>query len=271
MKPIPFVKVVGSGNDFILVDNRGRSPRAHPAALAKAWCDRKHGIGADGLLWIASSPRAQAHMRIFNPDGSEASMCGNGLRCVVWYLHTKNHRQQAWRVQTRAGILPALVVAPERIRIFLPPPQAIHLGLSIVYRGKRYPLHSVNTGVPHAILFISKWTPDPLATLGPFIRHHRLFKPHGANVNLVRIESPHRIALRTYERGVEAETLACGTGAVAAAVIGTALGRLKPPIQVLTTGGERLKVGFRQTRSPWKELYLEGTGRILFTGTLPHA
>jgi diaminopimelate epimerase len=268
---IPFVKVVGAGNDFILVDRRGKSFSQKPATLAKTWCNRKQGIGANGLLWIGRSAQADAKMRIFNPDGSEAAMCGNGLRCVTWYLHNTGRRKKHWDVETPAGVIPTEVVDAERVRAFTSSPKSLRLGLSILHRGKRYSLHAVNTGVPHAVLFVSRLNTIPLATLGPAIRYHRLFKPRGANVNWVQIDSPHRIQVRTYERGVEAETLACGTGAIASAVIGTSLGRLKPPIQVATASGERLKIGFRQTRQPWEGLYMEGPARVLFSGVLPRA
>ena len=125
----------------------------------------------------------------------------------------------------------------------------------------------MNTGVPHAVLLGRKIARMDLATLGPFVRHHRLFKPAGANVNLVEIHSPHRISMRTHERGVEGETLACGTGAVASVVIGAALGLLRPPVQVKTTGGETLTVGYEPDSHPWKGLYLEGPVQMLFEGT----
>ena len=269
MKTISFIKVVGSGNDFILVDARTKRFPEKAPTFARTWCDRKRGIGADGLLVISSSRRGDVRMRVFNPDGSEASMCGNGLRCVTWYLHTQDHRRNNWKVETGAGVIPTEVVESERIRAFVSVPRNLRLGLSILHQGTRYQLHGVHTGVPHAILFVPKLDQMDLNSFGSTVRFHRLFQPQGTNVNLVRIDSPHLISIRTYERGVEAETLACGTGAVASAVIGTALGRLKPPVQVITAGRERLKVGFRQTRKPWEDLYLEGPARILFEGVVP--
>jgi diaminopimelate epimerase len=243
-RAIPFVKVTGAGNDFILVDGRrgGALGRA-PSALAREWCDRKRSIGADGLLLVQPSRRGNARMRIFNPDGSEAEMCGNGLRCVAWYLHSKNggrHRKGSgrpgtfWSVETGAGLMQAQ-----------------------------------DTGVPHAVIPVSRLETADLEALGPFIRWHRIFRPKGTNVDLLQIHSPHRISIRTYERGVEQETLACGTGAAASVVIGAALGRLRPPVRVATAGGEKMTVGFRQSRKPWEGLYLEGSARILFEGGIP--
>ena len=269
MRQIPFVKVAGSGNDFILVDARHRSFSGQIPALARAWCDRKKGIGADGLLWIAPSRKADARMRIFNPDGSEAAMCGNGLRCVALFLHSRDHGKKELRLETGAGLMQAQRVRPERIRIQMTMPRNLRLGIRLTLRGIRYELHAVNTGVPHAVLRVRSLERIDLSTLGPRIRFHRLFQPAGTNVDLLRIDNPHQVAVRTYERGVEAETLACGTGAVASVIIGAALGRLQPPVQVTTAGGETLTVGFRQSRKPWEGLYLEGPARILFEGTIP--
>ena len=266
-RPIPFVKMAGAGNDFILVDGRrGRALGRAPAALAREWCDRKRSVGADGLLLVQASRRGNARMRIFNPDGSEPTMCGNGLRCVAWYLHSMNGGRRRWTVETGAGVMQAQITGKEQVRISFIPPKSLHLGRGVAWRGKRVTVHSVDTGVPHAVLLVPRLGAVDLGALGPHIRRHRLFKPKGTNVNLLRIHSPHRASIRTYERGVEQETLACGTGTVASVVIGAALGRLKSPVQLTTAGGEKLTVGFHQGRKPWEGLYLEGPARILFQG-----
>lgn len=219
-------------------------------------------------MWILPSRRGNARMRIFNPDGSEASMCGNGLRCVAWYLYMKDHGRTTHVIETGAGLITTEVVKKERTRIYLTPPKEFRLGLKLTVLGKRLDWHAVNTGVPHAVLFSSRIDKLDLGKLGPAVRFHKIFKPAGANVNLVQIQTPHRIAVRTYERGVEGETMACGTGSVACVVIGASLGKLKPPVSVLTAGGERLSVGFRQERKLWEGLYLEGPARILFEGVI---
>ncbi len=269
MTTIPFVKMAGTGNDFILLDRRRKPFPGNLSRFAKTWCDRQRGIGADGLLLTLPSRRADARMRIFNSDGSEAQMCGNGLRCLVWYLHTQNGGKKNLSVDTRAGVIRAQIMSGGRVRLYLSRPKNLRLGLRLSHSGKKYQVHAVNSGVPHAVLLTSHLEKADLACLGPVIRRHKAFKPAGTNVNLMRIESPHRIALRTFERGVEGETLACGTGAVAAVLIGAALGRLTPPVQVKTAGGESLRVGFRQGRRPWEDLYLEGPARILFEGGVP--
>ena len=272
MRRLPFVKVEGSGNDFILLDARRRPLNGNPSEYAKAWCDRRRGIGGDGLLVVISSRRGDARMRIFNPDGSEAAMCGNGLRCVAWYLQTLSRGNGSLSIETGAGLMKAQVVGLERVRSFFQPPRKIQLKIPILIRGKRFLIHRVDTGVPHAVLPVSRLDRIDVSSLGPVIRNHRIFQPAGTNVDWVQIQSPHRIAIRTYERGVEAETLACGTGAVAAVTIAAALGRLKSPVEVLTAGGEHLTVGFGGAKgagSQSRHLYLEGSARISFEGAVP--
>ena len=197
-------------------------------------------------------------------------MCGNGLRCVVWYLHGQNGKQGGHReitVETGAGTLRGQMVNRDTVRILMRAPKELRLGLALTYRGRRYQLHAVNTGVPHVVLMSRKIQRMDLKTLGPWIRRHRLFQPAGTNVNWVQVHSAHRISVRTYERGVEEETLACGTGAVASVVIAAALGLLRPPVKVQTTGGETLTVGYQTDSSrPWDGLYLEGPVKTLFKG-----
>lgn len=268
-KTFPFQKMVAAGNDFILVDARknpfgaDRAPRR-----ARAWCDRRRGIGADGLLLVLPSKRHDARMRIFNPDGSEASMCGNGLRCVAWYLYSVNGKSGPLSIETGAGTLEAERVGKERIRLFLPPPQRLRLHLKLLVAGRRLTLHAVDTGVPHAVVFVERLDQMDLASFGPALRNHRFFKPTGTNVNLVRIDSKHRIAIRTYERGVEAETLACGTGAAASGVVSMALGHVQPPVQVQTASGQFLTVGCPTVLGGVQRLSLEGPAQILFQGEI---
>ncbi len=268
MTSVPFVKMAGAGNDFILLDRRRKPFPGNLSRFARTWCDRRRGIGADGLLLTLPSRKADARMRIFNSDGSEAPMCGNGLRCMVWYLHTRNGRHKEISVDTRAGLMRAQIIDGDRVRVYLSRPKNLRLGQKLKAAGRSCQVHSVNSGVPHAVLLVSHLEKVAMETLGPAIRHHRLFKPAGTNVNAVRIDSQHRIAIRTFERGVEEETLACGTGAVASVLIGAALGRLTPPVEVKTAGGDVLTVGFGQSKQPWEGLYLEGPAQILFNGEI---
>ncbi len=267
MKRIAFTKVVGSGNDFVLLDARGRSGACDWKGLARFLCDRKQAIGADGLLVLADSKKGTARMRIFNPDGSEAAMCGNGLRCAAWYLYTRDHGQRRLAIETGAGLLCAEVKGRQRVRVFLGEPKNFKFKINLFIAGRSHCLHSVNTGVPHAVIPVRDLKAVDLARLGPLIRHHRLFGSAGTNVDFIQVTSPHRVSIRTYERGVEAETLACGTGAVAAVVVGQGLGLLRPPAVVRTASGEQLRVGPSgpKSKTGW---YLEGKAQVVFQGEL---
>ena len=290
-RKVPFTKMVGAGNDFILVDARKNPLGGSASRLAQRWCDRKQGIGADGLLVITPSSRADARMRIFNPDGSEAAMCGNGLRCAAWFLHSQGNLHGAlspvasakgssfaslrtslttgFCLETGAGRMFIQITGRQRTRIFLTPPRKLELHRRLTIGKRRLWFHSVDTGVPHAVLITSRLAQIPLDEWGPVIRNHPLFRPAGTNVNFIRIHSARRISIRTYERGVEAETLACGTGACASVVVATALGHLRPPVQVVTAGGETLRVGFRQGDCFEQGSTLEGSAKILFEGAIP--
>jgi len=191
---IPFFKVVGSGNDFVLVDARKKPLRRIPQ-LAKAWCDRHLGIGADGLLVVMPSKKGLARMRIYNPDGSHAEMCGNGLRCVAWYLHTAENRKKQFDIETDAGVMAAEVTGKERIRLTFNAPKNIQLRKKLLTRDSNYVVHSVNTGVPHTILLVPRLVRANLASIGPAIRFHKAFGTAGTNVDLVQIISDHKIGI----------------------------------------------------------------------------
>ncbi len=271
MKPLLFIKTVGTGNDFILIDGRKSVLPSNLPAFAKQQCHRQRGIGADGILVVARSKKADARMLIYNADGSQAGMCGNGLRCFVWYLHQtakKKALSKEWTIETGAGLMKARVVGPESVRIFLRPPHGLRLGMKLMAAGKKWEFHSVNTGVPHAVTLQQKLTALDMTKLGPAIRYHAQFKPAGTNVNAVRIDSTRQISVRTYERGVEGETLACGTGSVASAIVSALLGKVQPPVRIKTSGGEWLTVGFKHGKIPFEGLYLQGPVQITFHGEI---
>lgn len=226
---IPFTKMVGTGNDFIVVDTRrhrlGALKRRWPA-ISRALCDRHTGVGADGILVLEPSERANIRMRVFNPDGSEAEMCGNGLRCVALYLSqkTEDRRQRTERrnvkIETRAGVLSATVQG-NQVAMRMTDPTELRLGLSLNVERRTIRLGFVNTGVPHAVVPVRTVEAVDVNRVGRALREHRAFSPRGSNVNFVETDTrrPNRLRVRTYERGVEEETLACGTGVAASAVI----------------------------------------------------
>jgi len=237
-----FWKMNGAGNDFVVVDDRSRSFPVGDAPFIGHLCDRRRGIGAEGLLLIQPSTTADFKMRFFNPDGSEADMCGNGARCIARLAHEIGVAPADMRMDTGAGIVRA-EIRPPGVRLHLPPANDWRLDLSIVWQGRTVPLRFVNSGVPHAIAIVEDLAAVPVSALGACIRRHALFAPAGTNADFVQITGSSALAIRTYERGVEAETLACGTGIVAAALIAERLGLVRSPVQVQTAGGDVLEVG----------------------------
>ncbi len=226
---IPFKKYHGAGNDFILVDFRRFPPQFDISSLAYFLCDRRLGIGADGLVLLCSSLVADYKMRIFNADGSEPSMCGNGIRCLFDFIQKREKRSLELRIETLHGILKCRRSA-EVIAVNLGVPRILHWPIEL----PQGVVFVVNTGVPHAILFDDKLDSKNVAEEGAKIRSHPQFAPVGVNVNFVSVDSENQITLRTYERGVEGETLACGTGAAAAAYVAMKHRGLKAPISVRT-------------------------------------
>mgnify|MGYP003590679742 CR=1 FL=1 len=239
---IPFWKMHGAGNDFILVDDREpRFPEGDAAFIARL-CDRHRGVGAEGLVLIRPAAQADFRMRFFNPDGAEADLCGNGARCIARLAHEIGAAPADMRFETAAGTVRAEVLAGG-VRLHLPPPKDWRLHLAIDWNGRRIPLHFVNSGVPHAIVFVEDLAQAAVHELGRFIRHHALFTPGGTNADFVQVTGPAALAIRTYERGVEAETPACGTGIVAAALVAEKLGRVRAPVGITAAGGDILEVG----------------------------
>ncbi len=234
MSSIPFVTLVGTGNDFVLVDAMRRAvtpPRGDWPALAQAMCDPAHGAGTDGLLVLSRSDAADVRMRIFNPDGSEASMCGNGIRCLAWYAHRRGVVGREMTIETGAGVKRAVIKGQAQVRIDMGVPRFIRHLPTLAVAGKTLShLDVVDSGVPHLVWWVRDVARVPLEALGPPLRHHRSLGAPGANVDAVQVRSAtravdrvregvvHRVRLkmRTYERGVEGETQACGTGSVAA-------------------------------------------------------
>jgi diaminopimelate epimerase len=261
MRKINFTKMVASGNDFIIIDRLPFAVNRVPE-LAKDICERKFGVGADGLLVLKKSKAADIRMRIFNADGSEAQMCGNGARCTALYLGKKKGA-----IETKAGIIKT-ETSKDNIRIKLTDPKNLKLGIPIKVSGRNLKVNFVDTGVSHCVIFVEGLEKVDVAGLGRQIRYHKQFSPRGTNVNFVEILSKDSIKIRTYERGVEGETLACGTGSTAAAIISSIklhkTGNIK--IGVLTQGKEVLKVYFKKQASLIQDVWLQGEARIVYRG-----
>ncbi|MEA3305215.1 MAG: diaminopimelate epimerase [Candidatus Omnitrophota bacterium] len=268
MNSLNFTKMTAAGNDFIIVDNREgklESNIAPLSKLAKAVCERKRSIGANGLLALENSGKADVAMRIFNPDGGEVTMCGNGSRCMAYYVVQKGLAGNTHSIETKAGILKAEVEGND-VKIELTQPMDISCNFSLDLSDCRYKISFVNTGVPHIVHFVEDLDGIDIKKIGRDMRFHKEFAPDGANVNFVKITGKCELSIRTYERGVEEETLACGTGAVASSVIASELHAMEPPIKVKTPGGEVLIIRFKKINGEYKEVYLEGKVKLVYEG-----
>ena len=261
-----FVKMSGTGNDFIIADNRGgRIPEESKADLARALCRRRTSVGADGLLLLEMSDAADVRMRIFNPDGSEPEMCGNGSRCLAHFARSIRAAGPEMTIETRAGIIRAKV-GGEVARVELTRPGGLASRGELEFAGGRREVLFANTGVPHAVVFVDDLEAADVRGWGRALRHHDEFAPAGANANFVRIESAGRIAVRTYERGVEDETLACGTGVTASALASAWREGWDSPVTVRVRSGEELDVHFRGDPPDYDRAMIEGPVAVVFRG-----
>lgn len=258
----------GSGNDFILVDNRRNILKGkNLKSLAKAVCDRHYSVGADGLIVIVPSKKADFKWRFLNADGSEAEMCGNGSRCAARFAHIRRIAKKEMSFETLAGLIHA-EVKKETVKVQLTGANSQRMNIAVPLGGISRTGHFINTGVPHTVYLSDRLDQEDVAQVGRATRYHELFKPAGTNVNFIQVEGPRRIRIRTYERGVEAETLACGTGSVAGALIANALGLVSSPVQVITRSGEKLIVSFGREGDLFKDLRLEGGAAVICEGNL---
>lgn len=261
----------GSGNDFILVDNRANLIEAALAPdLARNLCRRKVSVGADGLILIEHDDEVDFRWNFFNADGSTAEMCGNGGRCVARLANILGICGPSLSFRTLAGIIRA-EVSGSRVKLQMTEPRDLRLDLELEINGQRFNTHFVNTGVPHTVFILDG--PEMLGQKevvgqGRKVRYHSQFAPAGTNVNFIAVLGEQALAIRTYERGVEDETLACGTGATAVALVGTAKGMVRPPVDVHTKSGETLTIYFDSDKLLPEEVYMEGETTLIYQGRL---
>ncbi len=256
--------MAAAGNDFIVVDNR-RGFVKNPAHLAKTLCDRKFSIGADGLLLLEKSKKADFRMRIFNPDGSQAEMCGNGVRCLAQFAVQKKIAKTKHSIETLSGMIMAFV-RQNVVKAKMVTPKELRLNVAVKVNGSSHLLNLIDTGVPHAVKVLRSVDKADVEGLGRLLRRHEFFSPRGTNVDFISFGPGALVKIRTYERGVEAETLACGTGSTAGALVAAALKDFKSPVKVKTQGGEVLKVYFSKKDGRFQEVYLEGKVVMSFKG-----
>ena len=263
-----FKKMHGSGNDFILIDNRGGKIRdSHGPDLAALLCRRKFGVGADGLILIENSHRADFKWRFFNADGSQAEMCGNGGRCAARFAYMAGIAPRKLSFETEAGIIHADVMG-STVKLQLPQPKDLKLDVPIEIHGETFSLHCLNTGVPHAVYFTPDLESVPIFEWGRLIRFDPCFQPAGTNADFVQISDRHNILIRTYERGVENETMACGTGAVASAILSACKDLAESPVKVKTQGGEVLTAYFHLDGREVRNVFLEGETVLVYSGEI---
>ncbi|WP_093288578.1 diaminopimelate epimerase [Verrucomicrobium sp. GAS474] len=270
---LSFTKMTGAGNDFVMLDNRACTTFLSASQIAFL-CDRHFGVGGDGLLLLeppANPEAADFRMRYYNADGSEADMCGNGARCFAQFarhLGATKSLGDSIKFETLAGIISATYVGNE-VAIVLTAPHSLERAKAVPTRSAgEITVGFINTGVPHAVQFVADVEKIDIRTLGAEVRYNEVFKPKGTNANFAQITGPDSIRVRTYERGVEDETLACGTGVSAAAVLAHLVHGVAKPVRVLVQGKSILTVDFREEGSEISNIVLQGPALVVFTGEI---
>ncbi len=282
MEKISFFKMSGAGNDFILIDRNVNSSIVLTQNLIKKLCDRRNGIGADGVITISDSRSYDFEMEYFNADGSTGSLCGNGARCAIRFADVSG-RVKHGNTKFLSNDVPysGEVLNENQIKFFFNPPKSLKYNFKIKVDDQLINACFADTGSPHVVIkiedvlknsndpksFYEDLNNFPVFDLGRKIRYHSDFMPGGANVNFIKVVDG-KINIRTYERGVEDETLACGTGSTAAALIGYSIFHLSPPILLITHGGDKLEVNFNIQNQKVEELSLTGPAKIIFNGEI---
>jgi len=263
-----FTKMNGAGNDFVLMDNRERKIRLSRDQIVRL-CDRHRGVGADGVLLLTpcASGKADWAWQFYNSDGSTGEMCGNGARCFSRFAQRLLGLSKGFTFETEAGII-AATFQDELVTVNLTLPGQPQLNQQVPLSVGTQAVHSINTGVPHAVLFVSDADRVMMEQLGPEIRRHPHFGPKGTNVNFAQHLGLNSIRVRTFERGVEGETFACGTGVTAAALISARLHGFKSPVKVRVQGGDQLEVSFRDQGGKFSDVRLTGPAQFVFEGRI---
>ena len=268
--PIDFEKMSGAGNDFIVIDNRNSIvPHDDQREFTRKVCRRMFSVGANGLIFIEKSTESDFSWRFYNGNGTVAEMCGNGARCAARFAFRNNIAGSKMKFDTVAGTIQAKILEDDTIvRVQMTRPFDFRLGLSMSLNGKEHEVAFVNTGVPHAVIFVEEES-TPVKKLGRKVRFHELFEPKGANASFARVLHDGRLEVRTYERGIEDESMACGTGAVAAALFATLQRGMESPIEVVTSSRDVVTVRFDLLDGPVAEnVFLEGPVRLIYKGQL---
>ncbi|MEI6638869.1 MAG: diaminopimelate epimerase [Chlorobium sp.] len=261
---LSFTKLSGAGNDFIIIDNRNRSIQLSSLQIREL-CARGTGIGADGLILVEPSTLYDFSMVYHNSDGFLGSMCGNGGRCAAWFafsIRIPGRRDNSYRFEANGNPYDAWITSHETVKLRMLAPEEFRNDLTI----EGFVCHSVNTGSPHVITYVSDLDNVKVNESGRSIRHRTDIFSEGTNVNFIQINSQDSLSIRTFERGVENETLACGTGAVAAALMSYRLGKIgRTTIRVKVRSGDTLQVQFSEKMD---EVFLIGPAKIVYEGNI---
>jgi diaminopimelate epimerase len=262
-----FTKMNGAGNDFVMIDNRAGKIRLQPEQIVRI-CDRHRGVGADGILLLEKgSNGADFRMRYYNRDGGEAEMCGNGARCFARFANKIADAPKKISFQTPAGLIRGELHG-ELVTLQMSEPKDLRLNVELELDGEDARVHYINSGVPHVVVPVARVDMVHVYGRGGAIRCHEIFSPAGANINFIEKRGPQQISIRTYERGVEDETLACGTGVVASALIFAATEKVDGPITVIVRSGSELSVDFKRAGNQFRNVTLTGPAEFAFEGTI---
>ena len=271
MEPIEFWKMSGSGNDFILVDNReGVVKEQDMSRLVERSCRRRESVGADGVIFVTDSKEYDFGWRFFNADGGEVEMCGNGGRCVSRFAFLKGIAGSKMTFETRVGPISAQVEG-RVVKVLMPKPENEAMDVDLEFMPGWRSCDFVNTGVPHVVVQVADLENHLVTEQGRWIRRHSRFSPEGTNANFMTVTGPDELAVRTYERGVEDETLACGTGAIACALMASRRGMVTSPVKVYTRGGEVLTIYLNSEGFDFgigERIWLQGNTSVIYKATL---
>ncbi|MBA3239438.1 MAG: diaminopimelate epimerase [Parachlamydiaceae bacterium] len=262
---LKFSKYSGCGNDFILIDNRTSFFPIEKAPIVQKLCKRCTGIGADGVILLEDSLHSDFRMRIFNADGTEAEMCGNGIRCLMKFVQDLGVKQKNIIFETFLRPL-AVSIKGDLVSVEMGLPFDIKYDIPLKIEGEGYKVHYINTGVPHIVLLTEALENFELSGLGPKFRHHIQFAPQGANLNVTQLMPNGELWNRTFERGVEGETQACGTGCAAVAVIANKYLGICSPIKVRTRSLELIEISIAHEGPDIKTLTMTGPAAKVFAG-----
>lgn len=263
MQKIHFTKMHGTGNDFIVFDNRTGMFEGDEEDFFKGLCRRKFSVGADGILLVDGEKDGVIYMRYFNSDGKEADICGNGARCVARFVKIKSIIQSnSFVLKAEDGLHPVDVLA-DKVKLRLNPTSEIKTGFNLIREKGLEEGGYIEVGVPHYVIFTDQVEDIKVSEKAPYYRSNLAFS-QGTNVNFVQYSGKGRIQVRTFERGVEDETLSCGTGCVASALLASRHFQIKSPVTVVTRGGE-LRVEFDEN---FKEVFLIGPAEVAYEGVI---